>query len=156
MKLPRIFPRFYYSLSRRFCQLAAGYTKEKILVSNILGYITFYYKKFESIIDASISNNLSNKKIISECIEKIKINITNSGFKKLSDKKIKTYIEIMADIAVDRYREVLINEYIYTQNYKPQYFKNLYTNAEKDLKEILLAKNMTVFKSHAVYFSLPL
>ena len=101
---------------------------------------SFNYKKFESIIDVSISNNLSNKKIISECIEKIKINITNSDFKKISDKKIKTYIEIMADIAVDRYREVLINEYIYTQNYKPQYFNNLYTNAEKELKEILLGK----------------
>lgn len=102
--------------------------------------LSFNYKKFESIIDLSMPNDLSYKKLISECVEKIKSDIANYNLKKLSYKKIKVYTELMKDIAVDRYYDVLINEYIYTQNYKPQYFNNLYSKAEKELKKSLSGK----------------
>ncbi len=46
----------------------------------------------------------------------------------------------MADIVVERYHELLLNEYIYTKNYRPKYFNNLQSKARKYLKDNLKGK----------------
>lgn len=53
---------------------------------------------------------------------------------------IEEFKEFIADIAVNRYHELLLNEYIYTKNYKPKFFNNLYSKAEKELKKSLSGK----------------
>ncbi len=54
--------------------------------------------------------------------------------------EIEDFKETMADIVVERYHELLLNEYIYTKNYIPQYFNNLQSQARKYLKDNLKGK----------------
>lgn len=53
---------------------------------------------------------------------------------------IEDFKEDMADAAVDRYHMLLINEYIYTKNYTPKYFNNLFSKARKYIKDNLKGK----------------
>ncbi len=50
---------------------------------------------------------------------------------------IEEFKGIIADIAIDRYYELLISKYIYTPNYTPKYFDNLLSDAKKYLKDNL-------------------
>lgn len=53
---------------------------------------------------------------------------------------IEEFKEIIADIAVDRYHELLISKYIYTKRYKTNYFNDLLSKAKVYLKDNLNGK----------------
>jgi len=54
--------------------------------------------------------------------------------------EVEDFKETMADIAVERYHELLLNEYIYIKNYRPKYFNNLLSQSKKYLKDNLKGK----------------